>query len=333
MDVSYMIGWIRVFLLVVCLFIAARSDYSILKVRDQHWINWLFPSSILLLIELAILRTHATNLYMIAALIALASVSFTKPPSILRAAKWKLPDFTLFLIYIIGLVGLFGGALQNADTNFVNLILGDESSETTLWWSMLGAFITILVFLSAWRYGIIQGGADAKALIIITIFAPSWQFLPDPITSSEESLFLLPPSIVIFLWASIVFIFAPPILLFQNAINGNIEHWTDLKMAWHSTRKPISEIPTSAVDGKQVWILTEVANREDDQIRIVNRMLPRKNSLSQETILEKLSQLEEIGMEKVWIATKHPFVAYLFLAIFPLLLFGDPIGLIADRFD
>ena len=36
--------------------------------------------------------------------------------------------------------------------------------------------------------------------------------------------------------------------------------------------------------------------------------------------------LEELGLDSVWITTKHPFLVYLFLAILPMLLLGDPLS-------
>jgi prepilin signal peptidase PulO-like enzyme (type II secretory pathway) len=36
--------------------------------------------------------------------------------------------------------------------------------------------------------------------------------------------------------------------------------------------------------------------------------------------------LDEMGLETVWVARKHPFLVYLFLGIFPLVFFGDPIA-------
>jgi prepilin signal peptidase PulO-like enzyme (type II secretory pathway) len=33
-----------------------------------------------------------------------------------------------------------------------------------------------------------------------------------------------------------------------------------------------------------------------------------------------------LGIDSVWITRKHPFLVYLFLAILPMLLLGDPLA-------
>ena len=38
----------------------------------------------------------------------------------------------------------------------------------------------------------------------------------------------------------------------------------------------------------------------------------------------EMELLDEMGLETVWVARKHPFLVYLFLGIFPLV-FSDPI--------
>jgi hypothetical protein len=320
-----MLAWLRISVLVCCLGIAARSDYDSLAVRDRHWLAWSGPVTILLVCEMAILETAVSNFYMAAALLSISSLAVFDAPDPRRIPKWDQRQIALAVLYLTGIAGLFGGALQHANPDFVSLVLGDESPETMLWWSMLGAILTVLAYLSAWRFGLIQGGADAKALILLTILMPSWSFLPEPMLAPEDTLFKLPPSMVMFLWASAVFLLAPPILIFQNAMRGNIESWTDLKMAWHATKRHVEDIGE-----RPVWLLTEAIPDDDEAgLRIVNRFLPGSTTPTVEGLAERLEELKSHGVESAWIATKHPFIVYLFFAIAPLLLFGDPMGIIA----
>ena len=311
--------------MVCCLGIAARSDYDSLAVRDRHWLAWSGPVTMLLVCELVIIETAASNFYMVAALLSVSSLAVFDAPDPRGIPKWDQSQIALAVLYLIGIVGLFGGTVQHANPDFVLLVLGEESPETMLWWSMLGASLTVLVYLSAWRFGLIQGGADAKALILLTVLMPSWAFLPEPILAPEDTLFKLPPSMVMFLWASAVFLLAPPILIFQNAMRGNIESRADLKMAWHATKRPVEEIGE-----RPVWLLTEVIPGDDEAgLRIVNRFLPDSTTPTVEELAQRLEELKSHGVESAWIATKHPFIVYLFFAIAPLLLFGDPMGIVA----
>ncbi len=325
MDGASMLAWLRVSVLVCCLGIAARSDYDSLAVRDRHWLAWSGPVTMLLVCELVIIETAASNFYMVAALLSVSSLAVFDAPDPRGIPKWDQSQIALAVLYLIGIVGLFGGTVQHANPDFVLLVLGEESPETMLWWSMLGASLTVLGYLSAWRFGLIQGGADAKALILLTVLMPSWAFLPEPILAPEDTLFKLPPSMVMFLWASAVFLLAPPILIFQNAMRGNIESRADLKMAWHATKRPVEEIGE-----RPVWLLTEVIPGDDEAgLRIVNRFLPDSTTPTVEELAQRLEELKSHGVESAWIATKHPFIVYLFFAIAPLLLFGDPMGIVA----
>ncbi len=325
MDAISVLAWLRVSVLVCCLGVAARSDYDSLAVRDRHWMTWSVPIAILLVCEMVILEAGAANFYMAAALLSLSSLAMFDAPDPREIPRWDQSQIALAGLYLIGIVGLFGGAVQHASPDFILLVLGEESPETMLWWTMLGGLLTVLVYLSAWRLGLIQGGADAKALILLTVLMPSWAFLPDPILAPEDTLFKLPPSMVMFLWASAVFLLAPPILIFQNAMRGNIESRSDLKMAWHAIKRPVEEIGE-----RPVWLLTEITPSDDEAgLHIVNRFLPASTTPTVEELAQRLEELRSHGVESAWIATKHPFIVYLFFAIAPLLLFGDPMGIVA----
>ena len=155
--------------------------------------------------------------------------------------------------------------------------------------------------------------ADVKALILVTLFFPSWAFIPEQMYFSGENTFRIPPSMALFLWAGASFIIAAPIIFLSNVARGDVSTAPDFKMAWHATKKPVSRIKAGPS-----WILTEVAGTEDEP-RVVNRILP-SNPSSSGSLQEELERLESMGVEEAWVATKHPFLVYLFFALFPLLL-------------
>ena len=316
-----LLSTIRISTLVLCMAIAARSDYETLSVRDSHWVKWSIPAAILLLVEVTSNNSGTANICMVLALVAVFSTCFTLPPDPRNLGKWNRIELSLSIVYIAGVSGLILGISDNIDTNFVDLVLGAESPETTLWWSMIAAILTMAVFLSAWRFGIIQGGADVKALILATLMFPSWAFLPEQMYQFEdEAIFRIPPSMAMFVWAGGAFLLAPPVIFIQNATKGKIDSISDIKMAWHATRRPISEL-----DETPSWILTEVIEDEGKPI-VVNRILPSRKSSSVDNL--ELDKLKDLGVESVWVARKHPFIVYLFLAIGPLVLLGDPIALL-----
>ena len=97
-------------------------------------------------------------------------------------------------------------------------------------------------------------------------------------------------------------------------------------MAWHSTKQKIHDIGQfSEMDGKPSWILTEVIDKNGEK-SVVNRILPSSKSTIGTEREADLALLEEMGVDSVWITSKHPFLVYLFLAILPMLLLGDPLA-------
>jgi len=324
-----LLSTLRISLLVLCMFAAARSDFRILSVKDVHWIRWAIPASSILVLQLASSDAGFENVCMTFALVAIFSFCFVAPPDPRKVGEWGGQEVTLSILYLLGASGIIGGAIAYSETDFVDLVLGDESAKTTLWWSMIGAFMTALAFYSSWRLGLIPGGADVKALILVTLFFPSWAFVPDQIYPLvEDPIFRMPPSLVMFVWAASAFLIAPPLIFAHNASRGNIGSISDLKMAWHATKQKISEIDQSSVmDENFSWILTEVIEKNGENT-VVNRILPSSKSTFGAEREADLALLEEMGLDSIWITRKHPFLVYLFLAILPMLLLGDPLGLL-----
>ena len=318
---------IRISLLVLCMFAAARSDLQTLSVKDDHWIRWAIPASLILLIELATTDAGIENVCMAFALVSIFSFCFVIPPDPRKFRGWGRIEAIISIFYLLGSLGLIGGAITYSETDFVDLVLGDESPNTTLWWSMIGAILTAIVFYCAWFFGLIPGGADVKALILVTLFFPSWAFVPDQIYPlAEDPLFRMPPSMVMFVWAAAAFLIAPPLIFIHNFSSGHITSASDLKMAWHATKKQINDVSRfSEMNENPSWMLTEVIQKNGENT-VVHRILPSSKSTIGTELESDLALLEEMGLDSVWITTKHPFLVYLFLAILPTLLLGDPIA-------
>ena len=322
-----LLSTLRISILTIFMASAARSDFETLSVRDRHWTRWSVPVVLILLVEMTSENMGIANFCMVFSLLAVFSFCFSEPPNPRDFRDWNQNQALLFVVYALGLVGFVYGAIVYSDTNFIDLVLGDESKEITLWWSMNAAFLTSAIFYGSWRIGLIQGGADVKALILVTLVFPSWSFVPDQMYPLvEDPLFRMPPSMVLFIWAAAAFLVAPPIIFIQNAARGNITSISDLKMAWHATKRRISDVKEAPdSESYQSWILTE-AIEKNGQMTVVDRILPSgrlSNTQDEETQFELL---ESLGLDSVWITTKHPFLVYLFLAILPMLLLGDPLS-------
>ena len=316
-----LLSTLRISTLTIIMAIAARSDLDTLSVRNSHWVRWSVPVVLILLVEIVSEDMGIANLCMVFSLVTVFSFCFSDPPDPRDFRDWNQNQALLSVVYALGLVGFVYGANVYSDTNFVDLVLGDESKETTLWWSMNGAFLTSAIFYGSWRIGLIQGGADVKALILVTLVFPSWAFVPDQMYPLvEDPLFRMPPSMVLFIWAAAAFLIAPPIIFIQNTARGNISSLSDLKMAWHATKRRISDLKKAPdSESYQSWILTE-AIEKNGEMNPVDRIFPSRRLSNAHDRDKQFELLEELGLDSVWITTKPPFLVDLFLAILPMLL-------------
>ena len=331
MDSHLVIEYVRIFSLVSCLMIAGYSDYSKLMVRDKIWIFWTLPATILLIIDFIILQLSIWNIFMIFLPISLAAVTVFEIP---KFDSLNLLNCLLLLVYLFGIIGLFGGLLNYIDIDLYTLISGDEDINTRIWWTLLFSSLTIIIFILTYKIGLLQGGADIKALVWITLITPSWYFIPKPyiyshtsIIDYDEILFQIPPSFVLFLWAGGLFIITPPFFLLRNTLKGDIKELSDLKTAWHATRIPLTEIKTD-----RIWLLSDVVlDNSGNKLHTVNLFIPQKNNHNQ-NLQEKIEFLIEKGLESAWVTNKHPFVTYLFIALIPMFIIGDPVAIIMNKY-
>ena len=90
---------------------------------------------------------------------------------------------------------------------------------------------------------------------------------------------------------------------------------------------PLSEIPL-----KHVWLLEEVVDKPDGTHGVTRRMRPVRGSRAETDVENVLKELAAEGLEKAWVTAKHPFLLFVFPAIIPLVLFGDPIVWITGYF-
>ena len=85
------------------MFIAARSDFQTLSVRDMHWKIWAIPATIILALEMVSNNSGPANLMTISAMIAVFSICFYRIPDLRRFREWQIEQLTLSMIYLIGM--------------------------------------------------------------------------------------------------------------------------------------------------------------------------------------------------------------------------------------
>ena len=160
-------------------------------------------------------------------------------------------------------------------------------------WKLMIVPIMFLIFILLYQFDIIKGGADAKALIALSIMFPLYPLIgPFPliVLPYDAAQFVLPFPLLILFNAAVLTIIVPLVLLAFNLARGQIRFPAML----FGYKLPIQE-----VKDRFVWPMERV---EDGKIKF--SAFPRAS----ETMAEDLDQLSAAGLKEVWVTPKIPFL-------------------------
>jgi len=184
-----------------------------------------------------------------------------------------------FVSYSIALIAIFGLGY---------LWVGEEYFQ-----HILAIPVMMLVIVVFYMLDIIRGGADAKALIALTILFPLHPQIGDfPILQSDSGSaeILFPFSFVILINAAIVVAVLPIGFLIKNLASREL----GFPGAFLGYKMNIDEIP-----GKHVWLMERMDNG-------IHRSYVRPRS--DEDLPAEIARLSRAGYKRVWITPKIPFI-------------------------
>ncbi|HIF90354.1 MAG TPA: hypothetical protein EYQ58_02230 [Candidatus Poseidoniales archaeon] len=321
-DNDAVLGWTRVLVLLLGMGWAAWMDHKERRVKNEHWLVWIKPAIFIWTLDLMLQGADWTIMLTASAVIAYASMSVIGRPSLKDILKGSKLDVTVTLWYIISLMGVICGAIKYQESMPLEVLVGNDTSLGALWWKTLAVGASILIIDLAWRVRMIHGGADAKCLMWVAILVPSWSAVPLTYSSATiDSVVSLPPAISLLMWGGFIFLLIPFIMLGKNLSDGNIKKLSDLRLAWHASMMPLKEVVES-----HVWLLSSVIEMPDGTTSVHHRTRAPSKTPTDEQLLANVSALQEIGIESVWVSYKLPLLVFLFPAIIPLVLIGDPMS-------
>jgi hypothetical protein len=323
-DNNAVLGWTRVLVLLLGMGWAAWMDHKERRVKNEHWLVWIKPAIFIWALDLMLQGADWTIMLTASAVIAYASMSVIGRPSLKDILKGSKLDITVALWYFVSLMGVICGAIRYQVSIPLEVLVGNDTSLGALWWKTLAVGASILIIDLAWRVRMIHGGADAKCLMWVAILVPSWSAVPLTYSSATtDSIVSLPPAISLLMWGGFIFLLIPFIMLGKNLSNGNIKKLSDLRLAWHASMMPLKEVVES-----HVWLLSSVIEMPDGTTSVHHRTRAPSKTPTNEQLLANVSALQEIGIESVWVSYKLPLLVFLFPAIIPLVLIGDPMSLL-----
>ena len=255
---------------------------------------------------------------------AYASVSVFGRPTIKDALNGSWMDRTFLLWYAAGAAGVVAGAFRYQATTPVEVLLDNGDALGMLWWRTAALFLVIFFIDVAWRLRLLHGGADAKALMWVSLVFPTWASVPLPFEAAgQETVVALPVSISLLIWGGLAFLFIPFIMLALNITRGDVKRLGDLRMAWHASMLAVDEVAK-----RHVWLLTDTMEMPTGEHRVVHAARAPRSTPTAEELEERLRSLKGHGVDRVWVSHKMPLLVFLFPAVLPLVLFGDPTTLL-----
>lgn len=318
------LGWVRVGVLLLGMAWAAWMDHKNRRVPNEHWIVWAKPAVFIWALDLMVQGADWTIYLTAAGVVAYASVSVFGRPTLkdARAGSWM--DRWFLIWYAAAAVGTVAGALRYQDVTPMDVILNQGDSLGILWWKTAAVFLVIFFIDLAWRMRLLHGGADAKALMWVTLVFPTWATVPLPFAAdASSSVVALPVSIALLIWGGLAFLLIPVVMLALNLKGGHLRGLSDLKLAWHA-----SKIPLDDVAKRHVWLLTDTMSMPNGEERIVHRSRAPRQTPTDEALQAHIERLRVLGVDEVWVSFKMPLLVFLFPAVLPLVLVGDPTALI-----
>ena len=326
MDISEtdLLGWSRIFALTLGMGWAAWMDHKERRVKNEHWLVWVKPALFLWALDLMYQGADWTIYLTASAAVAYASGAILGRPTLSDIRAGSRMDQSVALWYLVSICGIVFGALQYQSVNPIDVLLGNETGLGALWWSTFAVLPIIIIIDMAWRLRMLHGGADAKALMWVAVLIPNWSTMPLTFSSATpDALFALPPVFSLLMWGGLSFLAIPFILLFLNVFRGHVRKASDLLLAWHA-----SQLPRSEVLNRHVWLLTTLVEKPDGTVEVYHRKRAPRKTPTDEQLSSALFELEEAGVKQVWVSAKLPLLVFLFPAIIPMILLGDPMAML-----
>jgi preflagellin peptidase FlaK len=195
------------------------------------------------------------------------------------------------------------------------LILAYLWSDSLYFAHLLAVPVMMIVIVVFYMLDVVRGGADAKALISISIvfpFYPAYDGLPLLVAEGAYTEIFFPFSFVVLVTAAIFVAFLPVGFVVKNLLSREVE-WPYALLGY--------KIDTSSAYGKQIWLM----ERMQEGRHIVYSRPKRDEDLGRE-----LQLLASAGHNRVWVTPKIPFIPAILAATLFTALAGNLLLLIFE---
>jgi len=280
--------WARIVLAVAVMVAASISDWRSRTAPDLNWYIMGVGGSLLYGFQLV--EDDAPWIFLVClALITLVFVDLLHDRRGMFEDGLNLPPLLLYVMTLLA----FG-------------YLSLEHFGEGRYWTMLTIPLLILFFFVMYQLDVIKGGADAKALIALSLVFPIYPELTGlPVLELNDpaSLTILPFPVLVLFNGAILTLLVPLGMLLLNLVRRDVR----FPLMLFGTRMSIEEAKK-----KHVWPMERVV---DGEVRRV--LFPRSDDEADWDVLR------EAGADRPWVTPKVPFLIPLTLAVPFSLLLGN----------
>jgi preflagellin peptidase FlaK len=262
---------------------ASYTDIKTRRVKNEVWIVMAVGGGILLLLQL-FLEKRAWEYYLIVLPVAvlLGFMFFDHRP--LFDSKNRSLNFKLIMAIFIGAIAFFYQ---------FSVLIGD-----IYYYQLLTIPVLIVFFYVLYQARVLHGGADAKGLMAIAILVPFYpNFFDFPVLeyanarTGEIMELFFPFAFLVLMNAVFFVIWVFVVLLVYNSAKRDFG-FPEMLLGY---RMSIDE-----VEKKHVWSMERIV--EEERVMV---LFPKKNDS------ESLQKLKELGVKRIWVTPKIPFIVAL----------------------
>ena len=189
----------------------------------------------------------------------------------------------------------------------------DDPIGLDAFWKLLTMPAMIVVAHGMYEFGLLRGGADAKAVMALALLFPGVYPAVGPLPLLKPVPAAAPILVVVFPFAFVVlvnsallFLVVPLAFLARNLAAGGAK----LPRALFGYRVPLDGVP------KYAWLMDRIEDGKP-----VHTYFPRRA----EDREEQLRLLREHGFEKVWVTPQLPFVTAMLVGFVLAVVVGNPL--------
>jgi len=273
---------LRLAIAVIVLASASLLDWRTRKVSNAYWIVLSIAAMVLLPIQIVADDEQFEYLFVLVPIVAILSDVYLDTGGSSRMARFA--PHSKYAVAIVSVVAL-----------------GYAWLDIEYFQHLLAIPLMMMVIVVLYMADVIRGGADAKALMSLTMLFPFYPALADlPILRSDSTSVevIMPFSFIVLINAAIVVVFVPLVFLAKNAAARELR-FPQALLGY--------KLDCEHIEGKHVWLMERMDNGS-------HKIYARPQS--KENLVSEVDALLKAGHRRIWVTPKIPFMIPLLISLF-----------------